>query len=332
VVRPPPGAYFGGGLRRSALAAHPHVAAVTGLSTEPGHGVLVVDRGGWAQVNLRGFRILLEPIVEAAARKQKKEPPARLTGFGSRVVGAELGGLLGLLSSRVLGQYDAFGEQRSLLLNAPTIVTVERDLEVDPDDFRLWVCLHEETHRVQFTYASWLTEHLLAGVRSLADELTLEPGQLAERLVGAARSLPGALRSGDADRPSEGSGAPLLDLLQTPDQRRRLSEITAVMSLLEGHADVVMDDVGPDVVPSVAVIRQRFSRRRAGRGAVDRVLRKLLGLEAKARQYAEGARFVRGVTGQVGMGGFNAVWSSAEALPTPAEIADPPAWVARVHG
>ena len=114
--------------------------------------------------------------------------------------------------------------------------------------------------------------------------------------------------------------------------RRRLAGITAVMSLLEGHADVVMDDVGPQVVPTVATIRARFSKRRAGRGAVDQVLRRLLGLDAKARQYADGARFVRGVIDQVGMDGFNAVWTSPQTLPLPEEIADPPAWVRRVHG
>jgi len=94
---------------------------------------------------------------------------------------------------------------------------------------------------------------------------------------------------------------------------------------------VVMDDVGPQVVPSVATIRARFSKRRAGRGAVDQILRRLLGLDAKARQYADGARFVRGVIEQVGMDGFNAVWTSPDTLPRAAEIADPQAWVRRVH-
>ena len=124
---------------------------------------------------------------------------------------------------------------------------------------------------------------------------------------------------------------PLLDLVQTPQQRAALAEITAVMSLLEGHADVVMDEVGPAVVPTVGRIRERFTARRAGRGAVDRLLRRLLGLEAKMRQYADGARFVREVTGAVGVDGFNAVWSGPDTLPTAAEMADPAAWIRRVH-
>ena len=129
-----------------------------------------------------------------------------------------------------------------------------------------------------------------------------------------------------------GDGAGLLELIQTPEQREALAGLTAVMSLLEGHADVVMDEVGPQVIPTVSLIRERFTSRRAGRGAVDKLLRRLLGLDAKMRQYADGAKFVRGVVETVGMAGFNVVWSGPETLPLPAEIADPGAWVRRVHG
>ena len=313
-------------LRQAAAAAHPHVAEVTHLATPAGEGVLVVDRASWSRANIAAFRNLLDPVVTELFEKRDKPPtPARVTAIGSRVTGAEVGTLLGILSSRVLGQYDAFGDPGRLLLVAPTIVAIERELEVDAVDFRLWVCLHEETHRVQFTSTEWLAEHLLGEIRALIGDLVLDPGQFADRLVGALRKLPGVVRG-------EGSTTPLLDALQTPDQRSRLAGITAVMSLLEGHADVVMDDVGPQVVPSVSTIRDRFSRRRAGRGAVDQVLRRLLGLDAKARQYADGARFVRGVIEHVGMDGFNQVWTSPQTLPQPAEIADPLAWVRRVHG
>ena len=104
------------------------------------------------------------------------------------------------------------------------------------------------------------------------------------------------------------------------------------MSLLEGHADVVMDEVGPQVIPTVGAIRERFTARRAGSGGLDRMLRRLLGLDAKMRQYRDGAGFVRGVTASVGTEGFNAVWTSPDTLPLPEEITDPAAWVRRVHG
>jgi coenzyme F420 biosynthesis associated uncharacterized protein len=311
-------------LRDSAVRAHPHVQSVTGLSTVAGEGVLVVDRAGWARANALGFRHLLEPVIAESFARRDPRPSARMAAVGSRVTGAELGAVLGLLSSRVLGQYDAFGNPGRLLLVAPTIVAIERELAVDPDDFRLWVCLHEETHRVQFTATTWLAEHLLTRIRALIGELLVEPQQLTDRLVGVLRGMPEIVRGG--------GDASLIEILQSPQQRRGLAEITAVMSLLEGHADVVMDDVGPDVVPSVALIRERFSRRRSGRGTVDQILRRLLGLDAKARQYADGARFVRGVVREVGMDGFNKVWTSPATLPRPEEIADPGAWVRRVHG
>jgi coenzyme F420 biosynthesis associated uncharacterized protein len=315
-------------LRAAAVASAPHVAAVTGLSAPAGEGVLVVDRPGWARANTEGFRALLAPVVAAAFSKRDRMPSAALTAVGSRVTAAEVGGLLGFFSGRVLGQYDAFGEAPGrLLLVAPNVVQVEAELGVVARDFRLWVCLHEETHRVQFTANPWLAPHLVGQVRGLVGELLIEPTQLAERLASVARNLPDLLRGA-----SGGSGAPLLDAVQTPQQREQLARLTAVMSLLEGHADVVMDEVGPQVVPSVETIRARFTKRRAGRGAVDQLLRRLLGLEAKMRQYADGARFVRQVMTAVGTDGFNRVWQSPQTLPLPAEIADPDAWVRRVHG
>jgi coenzyme F420 biosynthesis associated uncharacterized protein len=210
------------------------------------------------------------------------------------------------------------------MLIAPNVVAAELELDVPPHDFRLWVCLHEETHRVQFGANPWLAPHLVEQIRNLVGGLLLEPAEVAERVGRALREAPGLVRG-------QGSGVPLLDLVQTPEQRAALAELTAVMSLLEGHADVVMDEVGPAVVPTVGRIRERFTARRAGRGAVDRLLRRLLGLEAKMRQYADGARFVREVTAVVGLDGFNAVWTGPDALPRAEEIADPAAWVRRVH-
>jgi coenzyme F420 biosynthesis associated uncharacterized protein len=122
------------------------------------------------------------------------------------------------------------------------------------------------------------------------------------------------------------------DLFTTPEQREKLAGLTAVMSLLEGHADVVMDDVGPAHIPTVAHIRAKFSERRKGAGTPDRLLRRLLGLEAKMRQYRDGAVFVRSDVDEVGIDGFNRIWDSPETLPVPTEIETPSARVARVHG
>jgi len=322
-------------LRTASAAATGHVTGVTGLVSPPGPPVRVVDRAGWARANALGFRSLLEPVLAETFERRGRAPSGGLTAIGSRITGAEVGSLLGILSSRVLGQYDPFapaegaaqgagGAGGRLMLVAPNVVHVERELGVATSDFRLWVCLHEETHRVQFTSTPWLAEHLVGEIRGLVGELMVEPAQLAERLAEALRSVPDLVRGGSA--------SPLLEAVQTPEQRARLARLTAVMSLLEGHADVVMDLAGPQAVPSVATIRERFDARRAGRGVVDQLLRRLLGLDAKMRQYADGARFVRGVLAEVGMTGFNAVWTSPNTLPQPAEIADPSAWVRRVHG
>ena len=227
------------------------------------------------------------------------------------------------MAGKVLGQYDLAPDGTpALMLVAPNIVQVERELGLDPHDFRLWVCMHEETHRVQFTAVPWLRDHMVERVRSLAVDLVPDPESLQETLSRLASSLPDAVRAG---------GTGLVDLVATPEQRRALAEVTAVMSLLEGHADVVMDEVGPQVIPSVAHIRSRFDARRKGAGAVDKLLRRLLGLEAKMRQYRDGAAFVRGVVDSVGVEGFNRIWESPETLPRPEEIDEPAAWVARVH-
>ena len=311
-------------LRASSVAAVGPVRAVTGLEAPTALGALVVDRPTWQRTNIASFRGLLGPVAEEAITQRSRPIPGPVSAVGSRITGAELGTVLGFLSSRVLGQFDPFNGASRLLLVAPNIVHVERELGVVASDFRLWVCLHEETHRVQFGATGWLDGHLIGEIRALLSDLMAQPTQLAERLAGVLKDLPGIVRG------HGGNG--LLDALQTQEQRDRLAGITAVMSLLEGHADVVMDDVGPQVVPTVADIRQRFGRRRAGRGAVDQLLRRLLGLDAKLRQYADGARFVRAVIAEVGMPGFNAVWTSAETLPKPTEIAAPKDWVRRVHG
>ncbi len=315
-------------LREGAIASTAHVTATTGLVAEPGEDVLVVDRSGWANANIGAFRTLLAPAVAAAMAKRDKQPSPVVTAVGRRVTGAELGSLLAFLSSRVLGQFDVFADPSAtqsghgrLLLVAPNVVHVERELEVDRSDFRLWVCLHEETHRVQFAANPWLRGHMVDRTRALVGDLLGEPGALLDRLTAAIRRMPEVVR---------GQEAGLLDLIQTPEQRRALAELTALMSLLEGHAYVVMDDVGPDVVRTVGEIRRKFNVRRTGRSGLDRLLRRLLGLEAKMRQYADGAAFVRGVVDRAGMEGFNRVWTSPQTLPQPEEITDPAAWVRRV--
>jgi coenzyme F420 biosynthesis associated uncharacterized protein len=277
--------------------------------------VLAVDRPGWIRANADGFATVLGPLVDKLSEK-KGAPTGLSLAVGSRVTGAEVGLLLGFLASKVLGQFDPFyAPAGRLLLVAPNIVHVERELGCDPTDFRLWVCLHEETHRVQFTAVPWMRDHLFSEMSAITD--TMDPGKLFDDALGRLSQV------------VRGDGS-LLDVIGSPEQKEILDRVTGVMSLLEGHADVVMDGVGPSVIPSVAEIRRKFDQRRKGVGSLDRLLRRLLGLDAKMAQYRNGARFVRGVVDKVGMHEFNAVWESPANLPTKAEIADPSAWVGRV--
>jgi len=200
---------------------------------------------------------------------------------------------------------------------------VERELKADPTDFRLWVCLHESTHRLQFTAVPWLRDYFTALVADFADKADTDPTEMLRRAVAALK--------GESTR-DEGRLS-WMEGIQSPEQRVVFDRVMALMSLLEGHADYVMDAVGPTVVPSVTTIRASFTeRRRKGAGPIDRLIRALLGMEMKLAQYVNGGAFVREAVHAVGMTRFNAVWESPQTLPTRAEIADPAAWVRRVHG
>ncbi|MQS12877.1 zinc-dependent metalloprotease [Streptomyces kaniharaensis] len=349
-------------LRRHALEAEEHVRAFTGmrstsLAEAAATPVLVVDRPGWVRANVAGFRTIVQPLVEKLQARRANGSTAGVFGtVGEKATGIEVGALLAFLASKVLGQYETFAPAEPsleapdspaalfekprlgadgpgpgrLLLVAPNIVHVERELDVDPSDFRLWVCLHEETHRTQFTAVPWLRDHIQSEVQSFLAETDVDPGALLDRLRGAAGALGGGLPGGGGREPATAATG-LLEIVQTPAQREILARLTAVMSLLEGHADVVMDGVGPAVVPTVAEIREKFQQRRdRGANRLDLMLRRLLGMDAKIRQYQDGAVFVRGVVERVGMDGFNRVWTSPNTLPTKEEIHDPAAWVARV--
>ena len=270
------------------------VRELTGLTSQGAVGpVAVVDRPGWIRANVGGFRVVLEPLAEKLAERSSTVPAAGSVfgTIGSRATGMQAGLILAYLSSRVLGQYELFlppGEGGSaangangangngsansngasangasvgrLTLVAPNIVMVERELGVDPHDFRRWVCLHEETHRVQFTSVPWLRGYVQGMMTEFLLASDLDAGAILERMRSAATAVAGAVRGGETES--------LIEAMQTPAQRALLDKLTAVMTLVEGHGDYVMDAVGPRVVPSVENIREKFSQRR-GRPAVS---------------------------------------------------------------
>ena len=321
-------------LRELAMQVERPVREVTGLQSKVSPGkVAVVDRAGWIRANVDGFRVVLDPLVEQMRQRTSAAGASGLVmGVGSRITGMQAGLILSYLSSRVLGQYELFlppgsgddGEEPvgRLTLVAPNIVMVERELGVDPSDFRRWVCLHEETHRVQFTSVPWLRSYVQEQMTEFLLASDLDPATILARLRAAADAVAGAMRGGESES--------LIEAIQTPRQREILDRLTALMTLVEGHGDYVMDAVGPQVVPSVAEIREKFNTRRRTAGRVEQAVRRLLGIDLKMRQYADGAKFVRAVVDEVGMDRFNKVWDSPETMPTRSEIADPRAWIARV--
>lgn len=313
-------------LGRAALSAEQHVTDFTHLSAPDGvvhPPVRVVDRVDWARTNVAGFQTILDPVVERLQR-DRPEPSAVAKAVGSRITGVQLGAVLSFLSSKVLGQFEVLSAPPgALLLVAPNIVAAEQTLRVIPSDFRLWVCIHEVTHRTQFTAVPWLREHFMSELQDFID--ASHPEEIKERLSAALSEVARVVRTRDGE-------ASVLDIVQSPEQKVVLARITALMTLVEGHAEFVMNGVGPLVVPSVETIKAQFAQRRRGTNVVDRAIRRLLGLDAKMRQYAEGSTFVAAVVDRLGMDGFNRVWESPQTLPSTEEISNPAAWIARVHG
>jgi coenzyme F420 biosynthesis associated uncharacterized protein len=304
-------------LTSAAAKAEPPVRDVTGLIT---NGVVpaarIVDRPDWVRAAAESMRVMTNGT---------EEPRGFLTG---RITGAQTGAVLAFVASGILGQYDPFAgaKEGCLLLVYPNIIAVERQLQVAPSDFRLWVCLHEVTHRVQFTANPWLSEYMSQALGLLTRDVGEDIGQVVNRLADFVRNR----GAGQPDANSSGILG-LVRAIQSEPQRQALDQLLVLGTLLEGHADHVMDAVGPVVVPSVATIRRRFDERRHRKQPpLQRLLRALLGLDAKLSQYTRGKAFVDHVVGKVGMERFNAIWSGPDTLPLPAEIEDPQRWIDRV--
>lgn len=279
----------------------------------------VVDRPGWIAAAAQSMAQLTGTGVD----------PAEKGRFAGKPAGVQAGAMLAFLSTAILGQYDPFsGPDGTLLLVAPNIMAVERALGVSPSDFRLWVCLHEVTHRVQFSSAPWLAEYMQNNVEQLGEAGDEPLADMLGRLVQAVRD-----RQRGIEDPAAGGMVGLLRATQAEPQREALDRLLMLGTLLEGHADHVMDAVGPAVVPSVARIRSAFDQRRKRPGnPLQRLLRALLGMDAKVAQYVRGKAFVDEVVDTVGMDHFNTIWTNAETLPRTEEIATPQLWVNRVLG
>ena len=308
-------------LADAAVRAEGPVREVTGLADGlrvP--SALVVDRRGWVDAASQSMRSMLDGDGDESGG-----------GLSGKVGGLQAGGLLAFLAGAILGQYDPFTPSGSdssgpqnpgvLMLVTPNIIAVERSLRVVPSDFRLWVCLHEVTHRVQFSANPWLRQYMLDNIAVLTSDAGESVTDVVARINSAVR--------GGAKREKGVIG--VMQMLQTPKQYEAFTRMMMLGTLLEGHADHVMDAVGPAQVPTVEQIRASFDKRRtAPRNPVQRIIRALIGMDAKLAQYIRGKAFVDEVVGTVGMERFNTIWTNAETLPRPDEIDEPSRWIARV--
>jgi coenzyme F420 biosynthesis associated uncharacterized protein len=317
------------GARTRALA--PEVTSYTRLrSRTPVPEAELLGRKEWAEMNLESLSHMLEPVAgKLDDRMAFAGPLAGALRIGtSATLAAEAGLVMGYVSQRVLGQYELSLLQPEmaprLVFVAPNLERAARDLDVDRDSFFDWIVLHELTHVFQFQGVTWLREHFSTLVRSYLDtvEVRIERGA-----AGGVPLLPQPAKLVEAFR--EGG---LAALVQSREQRDLMGRMQALMSVVEGYSEHVMDALGERVLPAYAGLRDAMERRRRSRSAPERVLERLLGLDFKMRQYEVGKRFCDAVAAEGGMTTLNRVWDSAEALPTMAELSRPAAWLERVPG
>jgi coenzyme F420 biosynthesis associated uncharacterized protein len=280
----------------------------------------VMARSEWIRANLNGLQRLLEPLAE----RMLDGRPTRAE-FKRKALGAQTGVLIGYVARKVLGQYDVFlppDDEGLLYFIGPNIVEAERRFSLPPKDFRLWIAIHEVTHRVQFGAAAWLRTYLSGQVDDYLGSIQLDSGQLMNQVRRAAE---------EAKSGTDWRGMGGVFLLLSDEQREIFVRMQALMSLLEGHASYVMNEVARDHVHDVERMRRALSARRRA-SSVERTFQKAIGFEQKIRQYDTGEKFVRTIVDRAGMTAFNLVWRSAADLPTLVEIGEPERWLARVGG
>jgi coenzyme F420 biosynthesis associated uncharacterized protein len=314
----------------AALAAESEarVVAYTGLKPArplpPPEGI---SRPEWVATNLDSMRLLLDPVLKRAGDNLGPLKPAMEIAMGI-VLSTEVGVVVGYLGQRVLGQYelvllDEAVEDRPprLLFVLPNLGQAVEAFRAEEQEFMTWVALHEVTHAVQFAGVPWLHAHVAGLVRELlrSAEVRLDtPRKLRVPSSDEVKRVLGHLRNGD-----------LISIVTTTPERETLDRVQAVMAVIEGHAEHVMDAVAPDLLPSLPKLRAALDRRRKSQSGLSRLVAKLLGLELKLRQYEQGKFFCDAIVRARGPEALHHVWSSPDVLPTLAELRDPDAWLKR---
>jgi coenzyme F420 biosynthesis associated uncharacterized protein len=301
------------------------VADYTGLRAPGPARAQVVNRASWVEANISSMSRLLQPLT---ARVGERMASSRVAPIGRRVAGTETGVLLGYLAQRVLGQYDLLvldddASADAVYYVGGNILALEKRFAFRPRDFRLWIAIHEVTHRAQFTGVPWMKPYYLSLVESTLQSIDPDPRRLVQALARAAEEF----RSGR--NPLDDGG--LVALLASEEQRGALANVQALMSLLEGHGNSVMNQLGREHVAGQARMARVLQQRRQSAGMAA-FLQKLVGLESKMRQYEVGEAFVAAVEREAGPRGIDAAWKGPEFLPTVDELSRPREWLTRVDG
>lgn len=303
------------------------VEAETGLRSLAGPArARVTDRAGWVRANLTSFQRLLRPLLEKFDDRVGSGLAAPLT---TRLAGAELGMVLGWMSTRVLGQYDLLviededpTDQDLVYYVGPNVLALEKQFAFPPEQFRLWLALHEVTHRAQFTGVPWLRPHFLGLVHETLGSVDPDP----KRLIDGMNRMAESIRAGR--NPLADGG--LVNLVAGPEQREVLDRVSGMMSLLEGHGDVTMDRAGEGLVPSAGRFGRVLRQRRESAKGMARLVQQLIGLEAKLSQYAQGEAFIGEVERAGGSELLARAWEQPANLPSLLEIREPYRWIERM--
>jgi coenzyme F420 biosynthesis associated uncharacterized protein len=284
----------------------------------------VLDRLEWIDLNLAAFEQLfgrVERIIEQGTAGADT-PGRALARIVNRGIGnQQLGLLLAFLARKVLGQYDvsllaaASATRGRLNFVEANIAQAAATLRVPLDQFRTFIALHEATHAFEFEAYPWLREYFAEAVAEAIEQFAVESGGLAARLRAAVA----------------GRGGHWLERLMTPRQLAAFQRTQALMSLLEGYSNHVMNEAGEQLLPGFATLHERFERRNEQRGPLEHAIMRITGLDLKMEQYAAGERFVDAVIAARDRAFLNRVWEGPRNLPDLAEIRDPQRWIARVE-
>ena len=322
-----------------ARVAEDRVEATTGLRSLRGPAeVRILDRPDWIRANITSMRNLIDPVLTRwldTTSGGTGAPGRRLTGalgtVSAQVAGCELGLMLGWMSARVLGQYDLLvgdvdgpvGNGDAVYLVGPNLTGLEERFGFDPDQFRLWVTLHELTHRAQFTGVPWMREHFVGLVHRTLDLADPDPARILAALRDAVQNR------GEANQRLRDGG--VVAMVSSPEQQAVFRRVAGLMSLLEGHGDVVMDRAGADLIPSAERFSRVLSERRRRSNPMARFVQRLIGLEGKMNQYAAGERFIAAIEAVGGERAVDRCWEHPDHLPTLEEVRDPQRWLARME-